>query len=509
MRRALACGSGEGDRPLVLARRVSASVLVVGACPRAAELGIRPGVTLAQARAAMPELLVRDFDEQRDRETLDELAGWAVRFSPLVEPLPPESLLLDIDGCQRLFGGEDNLARQALGGLARQGFSGRAAIADTVGAAYACAAARLEAFTCVPEGQASAYLAGLPPAALRIPRETIEQLHGVGLRSIGDLMMLPRSLLPARFGPLLVLRLQQALGEVHEGIGLRRIRASPHVRTAFDGALQELPALQEVARRLLSQLFRQLVAESLALRQLDCVLYREHAPPTVLQIGFSQPMRVEAHAGRLLEQRLEPVDLSAGVAGVLLVASQTARGSSQQIELFEPRDPQQLEAFGELIDRLVNRLGPDAVMQAELAADHQPERAWRYVEISDGATEPRDAGDEEKENPLASFPPSPGGFVASWPFLPSLPPRPLRLLNPPAAIRAMALAPDGPPVWLEIRGCSYRVLAAEGPERIETGWWRGTDVQRDYFRVHVHTGEQFWLFVDRRTRAWRLHGLFV
>lgn len=50
------------------------------------------------------------------------------------------------------------------------------------------------------------------------------------------------------------------------------------------------------------------------------------------------------------------------------------------------------------------------------------------------------------------------------------------------------------------RGREYRVVRAEGPERLETGWWRGPDIRRDYYRVVTDTGEQFWLFrvLDRR-----------
>ncbi len=87
-------------------------------------------------------------------------------------------------------------------------------------------------------------------------------------------------------------------------------------------------------------------------------------------------------------------------------------------------------------------------------------------------------------------------------------PRPLRLFARPVPIRVIALVPDGPPTWLAYRGREYTIAAAEGPERIETAWWRGPDIRRDYFRVTTEAGEQFWIFHDTSSHVWFLHGLF-
>lgn len=44
------------------------------------------------------------------------------------------------------------------------------------------------------------------------------------------------------------------------------------------------------------------------------------------------------------------------------------------------------------------------------------------------------------------------------------------------------------------QGSEYRVVACSGPERIETGWWRGPRIRRDYFRVETTESLRFWLF---------------
>jgi protein ImuB len=86
--------------------------------------------------------------------------------------------------------------------------------------------------------------------------------------------------------------------------------------------------------------------------------------------------------------------------------------------------------------------------------------------------------------------------------------RPLHLETPPAPLQVLSLAPEGPPLQFRWRGDWRRVARAWGPERIQTGWWRGPYVQRDYYRVETTEGARFWLFRRLTDAAWFLHGIF-
>ena len=49
----------------------------------------------------------------------------------------------------------------------------------------------------------------------------------------------------------------------------------------------------------------------------------------------------------------------------------------------------------------------------------------------------------------------------------------------------------------------------EGPERIESGWWDGHDVRRDYYVARTQAGVRLWVFRERTPeRRWFLHGIF-
>jgi protein ImuB len=89
------------------------------------------------------------------------------------------------------------------------------------------------------------------------------------------------------------------------------------------------------------------------------------------------------------------------------------------------------------------------------------------------------------------------------------PARPLLLHPEPQAIEVTAVVPDGPPqfVWLDSR--RERITAHWGPERIETLWWRGPSVRRDYYRVATESGGEHWIFCALADGKWFLHGIFA
>jgi len=87
-------------------------------------------------------------------------------------------------------------------------------------------------------------------------------------------------------------------------------------------------------------------------------------------------------------------------------------------------------------------------------------------------------------------------------------PRPLRLSPRAIEVAVTALVPEGPPIAFRFSGTQHTVVSSIGPERIETGWWRGPHLQRDYYRVATQSGRHAWLFRRRDTNQWFLHGWF-
>ena len=467
-------------------------MVIAAACPAARALGLRAGMPLAHAQAMVPGLAVIDASPGEDGQALERLAAWCLRLSPLTAADPPDGVWIDATGCAHLHGGEGALLDVLAGHLARRGLTGKAAIADTPGAAHALARFGDAALTLVPAGATADALALLPVAALRIETQTTDGLRRLGLDLVGQVAAAPRGPLARRFGPGLLLRLDQALGRVAEPIRPVVPPETIVVRRSFAEPLCTADAFAAVIAVLVAQACRLLERCGEGARRLDLVFERVDATLQVVRVGTARPVRDVRHLGRLLDERIEEVDPGPGVEAMRLVLSlvEPLRPGQQAGGLVE--DEAREADLSELVDRLSNRLGPGRVYRLQPVQSDVPERSQR---------------------PVAFDAPAGGtqAWVSPWP-------RPMRLLARPEPVVALGMLPDHPPRAFTWRRLRHLVRHADGPERIAGEWWRHdaeVAAVRDYWIVEDHEGRRFWLFrqgdgVDPATGglSWFLHGFF-
>src|SRR5581483_10027849 len=158
--------SGAPDEPLVTTAPVKSALRLAAVNDAAAALGLTVGMPLADARAMYPKINVADADAAADLALLEAIADWCDRYTPLVGLDAPDGLTLDITGCAHLFGGEATLAADLVRRLTARGLQARAAVAGTVGCAWAMA--RYGDAMIVASGDERAALSPLPLAALRL-----------------------------------------------------------------------------------------------------------------------------------------------------------------------------------------------------------------------------------------------------------------------------------------------------------------------------------------------------
>jgi protein ImuB len=478
------------DRPLATVATIGSRRQLIAVDRAAAQAGLAPGMTLADARARAPEIATVEAEPLVDAEALVRLAEWCLRYSPWTAVDGADGIRLDVTGLVPLFPSERALAEDLLARLARQGFAARAAIADTLGAAWAVARFAAPAGTAavVPAGGSRAALAGLPPAALRLAPEIVDDLRRLGLRRIDQLYPLPRAPLNARFGEAVARRLDQALGLADEPVSPHRPAAPRLERLESPEPIAEAAAIAQGLECLVQRLCRRLEGEGLGVRRLEFACYRADQRVERVAIGTSAPSRSPAHLRRLLNPRIEEIDPGPGIDGMILRALEVAPLAAGQGALAAEAPAADLTAG--LVDRLANRLGAPNVLRLVPRDSHVPERAMRRV---------------------SGFEPAVG--TGSWE---SHLPRPIRLFAPPDPVEVVAPIPDDPPVLFRWRRVAHRVRHAEGPERIAAEWWRDGrgDGIRDYYRVEDEAGRRFWLFRNGLYRpdpppAWFLHGLFA
>lgn len=226
-----------------------------------------------------------------------------------------------------------------------------------------------------------------------------------------------------------------------------------------------------------------------------------------MRVDLFRPTARAEHLFDLFRMQLEQRSLPGPVSRLRLVAELTTKLVQEQPELFAaalPGSGRKSKELARLIDRLGSRLGREGVVRACLQADPQPERAFRYLPLCAAATcDSSPAGHARRADSRTGVADSPAGTVTSGFGL-----RPLFLFADPEPVQVLNAIPQGPPVRWRWRGRELRVLEYLGPERIETGWWRGRSVCRDYYRVQSDRGTRYWLFLDRHQGDWFLQGAF-
>ena len=95
--------------PLAIVATVKSARRLVGVDANAARLGLGVGLTLADAQARQPSLVVCDAEPEAEARLLERVADACARFTPLTALDGRDGLMLDVSGVAHLFGGEDGL----------------------------------------------------------------------------------------------------------------------------------------------------------------------------------------------------------------------------------------------------------------------------------------------------------------------------------------------------------------------------------------------------------------
>ncbi|MCY2966563.1 MAG: hypothetical protein NT069_23525, partial [Planctomycetota bacterium] len=491
------------NRPVVISAKGKRGREVRLASKPARDQGVCAGMPLAEAEALLEPrngtrsmwgaLCLEESDPAADRVALEQRALWCQRYSPVVgldDASTPEAILLSLDGCAHLAGGEESLAWQLARDFTQGGHHVRTAVADTIGAAWGLARhmAHSERGPVMVEGEsATQWLDRLPIDALRLTDTVLATLRELGVFTVGMLRTLPRSSLPSRLGAGIIRRLDQMWGEIPELI-TPVIPAAPLLREwSFDEPVSDRAILENVLQLLIEQMVAELELTRTGAQRLDCRLYCLGREPLRLTVGAVRPRSAVKHWHDLLRLQLERTPLPGDVLRMEVEATTTGTLEIGQATLFDDgRNARQTREFETLLDRLSSRLGDDAVLRPSVVAEHQPEWAGRY---EPAALPPASTRPPVNPTPAAGA-------------------RPLAMKPQPVPIVVLSLAPLGAPARFEWTGAEHVVFRSWGPERIEAGWWRGPNSRRDYYRVETTTGQRFWLFRDRESAAWFLQGVF-
>jgi protein ImuB len=429
-------------------------------------------------------------------DPLTALAWWALRFTPLVAQVEG-TLVLEVSGSERLFGGRPALLQQFL--MPNEPL---APVDTAQGATSLVAMARLWSKTLTAPD-------ALPVYTLAATRPHLPTLARLGVRTWGQLRALPRGGLVRRFGAGLVDALDRAYGlqpEVYPWCTLPEVFDAPLELAA---SVESAPALLFGARRLLAQLLVWLRARQRGVLALELLweldarrantrhvdAHHTGGQQGRLELRTAQATQDMAHLQRLLGEQLARVTLPAPVLYLRLRSLQTQPMAGESHSLL-PDDLRKGDSLHQTLERLGARLGPDQVLCAQPQADHRPEHMQRWVPWQapavnknapkSGAARAMDTGARGLNG--AELLDEAAALYPTW-----LLPMPQRL-----AVRQQCPQYQGP----------LTLLA--GPQRLETGWLEGEPALRDYFVARSPQAGLVWVFRERMgAQDWYLHGLFA
>lgn len=448
-------------------------------CRQARQLGVRAGMPLAEVeilnKQSSRALRLEDYQPAQDKQALQGLAVWCEQFSPIVgleEAEHPASLLLDITGLAPLYGSEATLRGLVVNAFQERGYEARAAVANTIGAAWA-----LAHFASDPVTEE---LADLPVESLRLEAEAVETLRQLGVESVDALLLLPRHGLATRLGPKVLQRMDQALGRQAEVIVAQRPIPCFEATWELEHPTDRRDVMEEVLSELTKLVAKELAEHDHAAVQVEAVL-RSGQSVRRLPVSLFQPTNQSAHLLELFLLRLEAVHMQAPIEHVRVTAVTTVRMRGDQQTLWEEMGGRR--EIASFVDRLASRLGRANVFGVSSQAGALPENAYRQTELTI----------HSRRKTKVQGPPLP---------------RPLWLANP-EPLRQVAGAPSSdPPDRFLFQSALHHIRHAWGPERIETGWWKGRSIRRDYYRVETDQGYRFWIFRRISDGSWFLHGCF-
>lgn len=487
-------GAAQADLPLVITDKIKGAQRLVAVSPQAKRLRLLPGLTLADARARIPDLWVEEAQPQADAALLERIAEDCDRYSPITVVDAPDGLLIDITGCAHLFGGEPELRRSFSERLRRGGIHVRSVIASAPDAARALA--RHGRIAIVAPGEDAKAVRPLPVAALELEDDHRLSIVRAGLKTIADIADRPSLAFAARFGEKMTLRVRRVLGEVNPPLDPRRPAPMLWVERRFAEPIGRSEDIEAVITDLSADAVAKLGERGEGGRVFEASFFRADGAVRRIAVETGRPMRDVKTILRLLREKLDsladPIDPGFGFDIVRLALPVTEPLDMQQPGL--DGHAVETDEVADLADRLSTRFGQDRVLRFLREDTHNPDRAAKAVPaIFNPLTSLVWPAPEENEPPL----------------------RPVQMFDPPQPVEAIAQVPDGPPLHFSWRRKRHVVARAEGPERIAPEWWRTTETAaRDYYRIEDNEGRRFWLFRsgdygEAKAPRWYVHGVFA
>lgn len=472
------------NQPFVLYETKHNRMVVTAANNLAEEKGVYSGTILADARAIIPCLQIKEDTPELFTDVIKKMAVWFIRYAPVVAVDMPDGIIINATGCAHLWGNEQQYLTHITERLKQLGYTTKIAIAGSIGTAWAITRFGVSG-TIVNNGDEKKALALLPPQALRTDNETAERLHKLGLSKIKDILAIPTPSLRRRFGDGFIKQIQYALSFRDEIITPVELSAEYTERLNCIEPIVTATGIEIALQKLIEALCEQLKATEKGLRQCCFKAYRTDGKIVEIVVSINRPSSNTEHIFKLFAVKIPQLAPGPGIELFTIEARGVETNPSPQEHLWNSEaNSLTVKNVVELVDRIMNKIGEQKIKRY-LPNEHY----WPELSV-------KKATSLQEEQTTA------------WNNTNI---RPLRILLHPEPIMVTAPIPDYPPMLFKHKGKLHKIVKADGPERIEQEWWLQQGLHRDYYYVEDENGNRYWLFRSghyntKKKDQWFLHG---
>lgn len=493
-------------KPVAILAGTAPLTKVFASNEEARNLGIEPGMTKVQAEAVRG-VVWRWRSLSQEATARAALLDCAWTISPRIGDGPrsqgqdfADTVVLDILGCEKLFGSAEKIAQDLKRVASEVGFAANIAVAGSPLAAV-CTARGFRGITVIPPGEEKTLIGALSLEALRVPFEFVETLKRWGIRTCAEFGARPEISIVERLGQEGLHWWRLARGFDDQPLMTRDFPTDFEEQMDLESPVELLEPLLFILNRLLDQLCTRLRMHILAIGELKIVLTLERSESQskepvvhIRTIRLPIPARDSKLLLRLLQLDLERHPPSSPVVAVRISAIPT-KSRSRQMGLFLPLspDPERLEVT---LARIQNTVGENCVGAPVLLDTHHPDafRQSRFV-----LPEVAENGPTKRKTATTA----------------------MRIYRPPLPATVEFL--EGKPVTIGCEGVRRQVLAFAGPWRTKGDWWSETVWARDEWDIevlalqpklqadgakHEETTALYRVYKDLRAKRWFVEGIY-
>jgi protein ImuB len=449
---------------------------VLHACEMAERQGVRAGMTATQAQARCPSLILLRRDAALESAAQQTLLQCAAQWTPHYETTLPGCAVLDLRRSRDVTGREESHGRDMLAWLSSHAMDARVGFAANADLAMLAARATSSVLVLRDARDEARFLHQLPVASLRPSADSQQVLELWGVRTLGELIRLPRADVTARLGQEGRLLWDMAAGGRQRLLKLVRPTMSFRDELELEHAIECLEPLLFLLRRLLQGLCERLADVWLVAAAMQLTLRFDDRTEHQRELHVAEPARDPGLLLRVLETHLGGLSAAAPIRYVALeIRPVTPLGNQGQLFERALRDPNR---FAETLTQLEALLGTGHVGKARLLPSRRTDAftvtAFREPSSTDSTT----------------IVPTPTGL-------------PLRRLRPSPRVQ-VKLAHGSPDRFHHDRQW-HDIAKAEGPWLLSGDWWDATlRWDKEVWTVATHDGVLYQL--ARQNEVWLLEG---